>query len=76
MKIPKLLKIPVAAVVLIASVAWILLKAAFTVIGLMGGRPDERDSHEQKLGEPEFDPLTDAGHTEAMHPEVPKHYFE
>jgi len=47
MKIPKFLKIPVAAVVLIASVAWILLKAAFTILGLMGGRPDERDDAQQ-----------------------------
>ena len=43
MKIPKILKVPVAAIVLIASVAWILLKAAFTILGFMGGRPDERD---------------------------------
>ena len=43
MKIPKIRKVPVAAIVLIASVAWILLKAAFTILGFMGGRPDERD---------------------------------
>lgn len=49
MKIPKILKVPVAAIVLIASVAWILLKAAFTILGLMGGRPEERDEVKQVL---------------------------
>ena len=44
---PKILKIPVAAVVLIASVAWILLKAAFTVLSLLGGRAEERDDAQQ-----------------------------
>ena len=47
LKIPKILKVPVAAIVLIASVAWILLKAAFTILGFMGGRPDERDDAQQ-----------------------------
>jgi len=47
MKIPKILKIPVAAVVLIASVAWILLKATFTVLSLLGSRSEERDDVEQ-----------------------------
>ena len=51
MKIPKFLKIPVAAVVLIASVAWILLKAAFTVLSLLGTRTEERD-HTQQLHAP------------------------
>lgn len=48
MKIKKLLKIPVAVVVLIASVAWILLNAAFTIITLLGSRTEERD-HTQQL---------------------------
>lgn len=47
MKLPRILKFPVAAVVLIASVAWILLKAAFTVLSLLGSRTEERDDVEQ-----------------------------